>query len=386
MIKKVIIGVLILLLLLTGALGTYSYNLSKEIGTLTQQLSTFQQEEAAHISALSSELATFRGETLVRIGSLDDELEGVAAALEQSVMDTSGIYQRVSPAIVKISDGEKIIGTGFVLDSEGYIITPHHVVQDRVQIDVILPDGAISAATIVGTCEYSDIAVLTLKEALTVEALTLVDSATVEIGESVIVIGNPLELSGTITSGIVSQTDRFVEIRYDLGSGWVANLIQFDAAVNFGNSGSPLLNSSGEVIGMVIGRVDPNLGDGIYYAVSSNKVRRVADSLIDHGSFDYPWLGVEIANLTPETVRARNLETVNGILVKGVITDTPAEAAGVKVNDIIVGINETAIGEVADLTCYLGEYVSQDEVVTLELIRDGTKLELSITVGKRPDL
>ena len=386
MIKKVIIGVLILLLLLTGALGTYSYNLSKEIGALTQQLSTFQQEEAAHIGALSSELATFRGETLARIGSLGDELEGVAAALEQSVMDTSGVYQRVSPAIVKISDGEKIIGTGFVLDPEGHILTPHHVVQDRAQIDVILPDGAISAATIVGTCEYSDIAVLTLKEALTVEALTLVDSATVKIGEPVIVIGNPLELSGTITSGIVSQTDRFVEIRYDLGSGWVANLIQFDAAVNFGNSGSPLLNSSGEVIGMVIGRVDPNLGDGIYYAVSSNKVRRVADSLIDHGSFDYPWLGVEIANLTPETVRARNLETVNGVLVNGVITDTPAEAAGIKVNDIIVGINETAVGEVADLTCYLGEYVSQDEVVTLELIRDGAKLELSITVGKRPDL
>ncbi len=381
-----IIGVLILLLLLTGALGTYAYNLSKEIGALTQQLSTFQQEEAAHIGALSSELATFRGETLARIETLNDELEGVAAALEQSVMDTSGIYQRVSPAIVKISDGEKIIGTGFVLDSEGHILTPHHVVQDRAQIDVILPDGAISAATIVGTCEYSDIAVLTLKEALTVEALTLVDSATVKIGEPVIVIGNPLELSGTITSGIVSQTDRFVEIRYDLGSGWVANLIQFDAAVNFGNSGSPLLNSSGEVIGMVIGRVDPNLGDGIYYAVSSNKVRRVADFLIDHGSFDYPWLGVEIANLTPETVRARNLETVNGILVKGVITDTPAEAAGIKVDDIIVGIDETAIGEVADLTCYLGEYVSQDEVVTLELIRNGAKLELSITVGKRPDL
>jgi len=382
-INRVIIGMLSFLLIVTGALCAYSYNLSKEINAMTQQLSVLEEEEAASIDALSGELATFKGDTLARCGTLEDELEGVATALEQSAMDASGIYQRVSPAIVGLSDGEKIIGTGFVLDPKGYIVTPQHVVQDRVQIDVILSDGTISAATIVGTCEYSDIALLVLAESLTVEALTLVDSATVEVGEPVIVIGNPLELSGTITSGIVSQTSRFVEIRYDLGSRWVANLLQFDAAVNFGNSGSPLLNSKGEVIGMVIGRVDPNLGDGIYYAVSSNKVKRVADSLNEQGCFDYPWLGVEIANLTPEVVRARKLETVNGILVKGVMTGEPAEAAGIEVDDIIVGINGTAIREVADLTCYLGEYVSPGEVVTLELIRDEAKLELSLMVGKR---
>jgi len=374
---------LIFLLVLTGALCTYSYNLGKEINALTQQLSVFQKEEAVHIGALSDELTTFRGETLARIETLDDELSSVASQLSESVIDVNGIYQRVSQAIVKISDGQKIIGTGFVLDPEGHIVTPHHVVQDRAQIDVILPDGTISAATIVGTCEYSDVAVLTAEEASDIEAPTLVDSTTVKVGEPVLVIGNPLDLSGTITSGIVSQTNRFVEIRYESGTRWVANLIQFDAAVNFGNSGSPLLNSRGEVIGMVIGRVDPNLGDGIYYAVSSNKVKRVADSLIDRGFFDYPWLGVEITNLTPETVRARNLETINGALVKGVITDTPAEAAGIKVDDIIVGIDGAAIWEVADLTSYLGEYGGRDEVVTLELIRDGAKLELSLKVGRR---
>jgi len=375
---------LIFLLVIIGALGTYSYNLSKEINVLTQQLSVFQEEEAAHIGALSNELTTFRGETLARIETLDNELSGVAIQLSESVIDLNEIYQRASQAIVKISDGESTIGTGFVLDSEGHIVTPHHVVQDRAQIDVILPDGTISAATIVGTCEYSDIAVLTAEEASDIGALALVDSTTVKVGEPVIVIGNPLELSGTITSGIVSQTNRFVEIRHDSGSRWIANLIQFDAAVNFGNSGSPLLNSKGEVIGMVIGRVDPTLGDGIYYAVSSNKVRRVADSIIDQGSFDYPWLGVEIANLNPETVRARNLETINGVLVKGVMAGDPAEVAGIKVDDIIVSIKGMAIWEVADLTSYLGEYMSRDEVVTIELIRDGTKLELSLKVGKHP--
>jgi len=205
----------------------------------------------------------------------------------------------------------------------------------------------------------------------------------VKVGEPVIVIGNPLGLPEAITSGIVSQTNRFAEVGYDTKTQWVASIIQFDAAVNFGNSGSPLLNSKGEVIGMVIARVDPTLGDGVYYAVSSNKVRRVALSLIERGSFDYPWLGVEIANLTPETARARNLETVNGALVKTVMPATPAEAAGIKVDDIIVAINGTLVQEVADLTCYLGEYASPDDEVTLALIRDGAKIELPVKVGKR---
>jgi len=384
MINKVVIGMLIFLLVLTGALCTYSYKLSREVSFLTEQLLSFQEKEEARIGALSSEWTTFRGETLASIETLDGELRSVASRLSESVVDVSEIYQKVNQAVVKINNGQGTIGTGFVLDSEGHIITPQHVVQGQPQIDVILSDGTVSAATIVGTCEYSDVAVLKAKEVLDVEALTLVDSATVRAGEPVVVIGNPLELPETITSGIVSQTNRFVEISYELSSRWVTNLIQIDAAVNFGNSGSPLLNSRGDVIGMVIGRVDPNVGDGIYYAVSSNKLKKVADSIIDRGFFDYPWLGVKIANLTPETVRARNLDTTNGVLVKGVMSGDPAETAGIEVDDIILGINETAVRSVADLTSYLGEYTNRGEVATIELIRDGTKLELSVTVGKRP--
>jgi len=384
MINKVVIGMLIFLLVLTGALCTYSYKLSMEVSFLTEQLLSFQEKEETRIGALSSEWATFRGETLASIETLDGELSSVASRLSESVIDVSEIYQKVNQAVVKISNGQGTIGTGFVLDSEGHILTPYHVVQDQPQIDVILSDGTVSAATIVGTCEYSDVAVLKAKEVLDVEALTLVDSATVRAGEPVVVIGNPLELPETITSGIVSQTDRFVEISYELSSRWVTNLIQIDAAVNFGNSGSPLLNSRGDVIGMVIGRVDPNVGDGIYYAVSSNKLKKVADSIIDRGFFDYPWFGVKIANLTPETVRARNLDTTNGVLVKGVMSGDPAETAGIEVDDIILGINETAVRSVADLTSYLGEYTNRGEVATIELIRDGTKLELSVTIGKRP--
>jgi len=382
MFNKLIIGILVFLLVLIGILGAYAFNLVEEIDALSQQLIVSQEQQAAQISTLSDELATFRGETIARIDALDDELGSVTTGLEQSVINAGKLYEEVSKGIVRISDGEKVVGSGFVFDADGYVVTPQHVVEGQAQIDVILPDGSISAATIIGSCEHSDIAVLTLEHELAVEAIALADSTTVRVGEPVVVIGSPLDLPGTITSGIVSQTRRFVEVEYDSKTCWVANLIQFDAAVNFGNSGSPLLNSKGEVIGMVIARVDPKLGDGVYYAVSSNKVKRVALSLIDRGFFDYPWLGIEIVNLTPETVRTRNLETVNGVLVKKITADSPAEAAGIKANDVMVAIDGRTVRQVADLTWYLGEYKSPDEAVALALIRDGAKLELSLKLGK----
>jgi len=382
MFNKLIIGILVFLLVLIGILGAYAFNLVGEIDALSQQLTVSQEQQAAQISTLSDELATFRGETIARIDALDDELGSVTTGLEQSVINAGKLYQEVSKGIVRISDGEKVVGSGFVFDADGHIVTPQHVVEGQAQIDIILSDGSISAVTIIGSCEHSDIAVLTLEHELAVEAIALADSTTVRVGEPVVVIGSPLDLPGTITSGIVSQTHRFVEVGYDSKTRWVANLIQFDAAVNFGNSGGPLLNSKGEVIGMVIARVDPKLGDGVYYAVSSNKVKRVALSLIDRGFFDYPWLGIEIVNLTPETVRTRNLETVNGVLVKKITADSPAEAAGIKANDVMVAIDGRTVRQVGDLTWYLGEYKNPDEVVTLALIRDGAELELSLKLGK----
>ena len=404
MFNKVIIGMLVFLLVLTGTLCAYAFDLAEEIHALSERLTVSQEEidasrkqllasekeQAAQISVLRRELATFRGQALARIDGLDNalggvatEVRGVANELEQSVINAAKLYPEVSKGIVRISDGEKTVGSGFIFGADGHIVIPYHLVEGQDQIDVILPDGSTSAGAIIGTCEHSDIALLTLEQGLTMETLTLADSTTVRAGEPIIVIGNPFELPGTITSGIVSQTHRFVEVTFDSKTRWVANLIQFDAAINFRSSGSPLLNSKGEVIGMVIARVDPKLGDGVYYAISSNKLKRVAHSLIGRGSFNYPWLGVEIANLTPETVRARNLETANGALVKKIIADSPAEVAGVKVNDVIVGIDELTVQEVADFTCYLGEYKSPGDVVTIALIRDGTKLEPSLKIGKR---
>lgn len=425
MTNKVVISILVFLLILSGGLCYYSYTLSQQIYSLGTQLTAFQEEQATRTRALDDELTTLQLESLARfnivqnemdetqakiddvsgdlssakarIGTLENDvdrtmtsiddleiqIESVAGDLSRNVMNASEIYQRVSQATVRIGDGERTIGSGFILDSESHIVTAQHVVENLSEIYVTLPDGRVFKVTDTRGSTFSDIAVLTIDGELLIEPPPLADSSKANIGEPVAAIGNPFELPETLTTGIISQTKRFAEIKYDSQTRWVANLIQFDAAVNFGNSGCALLNSRGEVIGMVIARVNPDEGDGIYYAVSSNKLKKVTDSLIDRGFFDYPWLGVNIANLTPQTVKARNLETANGALVTSVFANSPAKTAGIKVDDIIVGIDGFIVRDTADLTSYLGENKSPNELATIVLIRGTNKLELTLEIGKR---
>jgi len=425
MANKVIIGILVLLVILMGGIGYYSYTLNQQIDALGEQLTTFETEQAARIDAVSDELTTLRRETLssintledkigetlaeidtlkeeigvtqTRIASLEGDIEGVTSQVDiledrlagavaefsRSVIDASEVYQKVGQATVRINDGQNTVGSGLILYTEAHVVTAYHVVENLSRIYVMLPDGRISKATSVGHCQVSDIAVLKLEDELAIEPPPLADSSKVRIGEPVAAIGSPLDLRDTLTAGIISQVNRFAEIQYDMQSRWVANLLQFDAAVNFGNSGGPLANSDGEIVGIVIARVHPTEGDGIYYAVSANKVKRIAAVLIAQGSYDYPWIGVGIANLTPQIVQDRALETTNGVLVGSVFSDSPAEAAGIKVDDIIISIDGVLVRNSADLTSYLGEFKSPGDAATLGLTRGTTQLELSIEVGTR---
>jgi S1-C subfamily serine protease len=361
-----------------NAWGEALDNTQNKIDALEEEISSTQHK----IGALEEET----GGILAEIGSLDKEIKTLATKIPESGIDAMSIYQKVSPSVVRISSGDEVIGSGFIIDAEAHVVTAYHVVEQSPKINVILPDGNFSAAEIIGISKHSDVAVLKLEKQLLTQPLPLANSATVRIGEPVLVIGSPFELTETLTAGIVSQINRLAQIEYATEVRWVPNLIQFDAAVNFGNSGCPLFNAKGEVIGMVIARVHPQDGDGIYYAVSANKLERVAASLINQGFFDYPWLGVEIANLTPTVGQSRGLKTINGTLVKGVIIGSPAEAAGIKVDDIITAIEGRAIKNVTDLISYLGENTSPGDKITLELIRDGIKLELPVEIGKHPYL
>lgn len=310
MLNKVIIVVLTFLLIIIGVLGAYSFNLNKEIVILTQlQEDTNHQIRSMQISiySLNTKMTYLKEDITSHITDIEDiasqitdignKISVLSTKIEDipSPLDTEGLYQKVKGGIVEIvteTQGiEKVAGSGFVFDDEGHIVTAYHVVKDANKVNVILHDGTISAVSVVGYGPYSDIAVLRPEQSVVTEALILGDSKTVVIGEPVIVLGSPFELSGTMTSGIISQKDRFIEVEYNGNERrWVANIIQYDASVNFGNSGGPLINDKGEVIGLVIARVNPQEGDGIYYAVSSNKLKRVAASIIDHGFFDYPWL------------------------------------------------------------------------------------------------
>ncbi len=427
MVNKIIIGILVLLVVLMGGIGYYYYTLDQQIDYLGERLTAFETEQAARIESLRDELTGLWKEAVgklaalqeqieatrtdvdavqaetgtieKRIADIEDEIAGVTSevdildshltdvvnAISGTVMDAGEIYEKVSRVTVRISNGQSTVGSGFILDNERHVITAQHVVDGFYPIYVILHDGMISSATIIGQCKFSDIAVLKLDKNPGIEPLLLADSSQVRIGEPVVAVGSPLDLRDTLTAGIISQTNQYAEIQYDMQSRWVTNLLQFDAAVNAGNSGCPLANADGDIIGIVVARIYPTEGDGIYYAVSSNKVRRVTEAIIEQGFFEYPWIGVNIADLTPQFARQNGMETANGVLVGGVISGSPAEAAKIKTNDIIISINDVPVRDSAEITSYLGEYTTPGDIATLKIIRFSSEMELFVEIGPREE-
>jgi len=422
---KVVIGISVFFLVAIGALGYYTFDLNREIRTLSDELTTYREEADTQVDTLddilSDELTTFRGETDTQIGklsdelttfkretdtqigklsdelttvrretdteigTLNDELKNVSHEISQSVINVSNIYERARKGVVKVFVGNEEAGSGFVFGSEGYIVTNHHLVEKAIgasaiaydiKVDVILYDGTIVPASVVGSCQYSDIAVLKLEEELSLEPLELADSDDAAIGEPVLVIGNPAGLPETVASGIINQKGGFIAFG-GKGTYYTANLIQYDAATNFGNSGGPLLNSNGKVIGLVVTGINPVIGERINYAISSNKVERVARSIIGDGSFDNPTLpgNWTLEDLTLEEASSKNLETAGGILV------TKANATAIfEVDDIIVAIDGVTVRRVADLFNYLGEHKNVGDIVKLNIVGKQTKKEISVTL------
>ena len=396
MMNKVILGLLIGLLVLVGGLGYYAWTAQQQLDLMREELSAFQDEQAARTEAISSELTSLNNElqsgldslgadidenasqitdlqddtdssqdvlqslekevsdNLDRIDTLDEKLSETVFFAD-SVINAPDLYRRVSEAVVRISNGQGTAGSGFIYDSEGHVLTAYHVIDGLDEIYAVMPGGKIYPADVVGSCALSDVAVLQLDDEPGVEPLGIADSNRVEVGDPVAAIGSPFDLPESLSTGIVSQVNRYAEITQDGQTRWVANLIQFDAAVNFGNSGGPLFGSDGNVIGLTIARVEPAEGDGIYYAVSSNKFKRVADAIIDQGRFDYPWLGVSISDLTPQQVQELALESIHGVLVNQVIAGSPAGEAGVQADDIIIAIDGAEVENLAVLRGLVGQ-------------------------------
>jgi putative serine protease PepD len=261
-------------------------------------------------------------------------------------------------------------GSGFVLDDEGHIATNQHVVDGATSITVTFADGRTASAKVVGTDASTDVAVIKAdapKSAL--HPLTLADSARVQVGDGVVAIGSPFGLEGTVTTGIVSGLGRTINAPNGFT---ISGAIQTDAAINHGNSGGPLLDSAGRVIG-INAQIESESGgnDGVGFAIPSSTVRRVAQQLISGGTVAHAYLGVQLADAT------------GGAGVAQVRADGPAGDAGLRAGDVVTAIDGKPVRSADALVAAVDEHEPGDEV-TLKVRRDGRLRDVNVTLGTRP--
>ncbi len=266
-------------------------------------------------------------------------------------------------------------GSGFFIDAAGFIVTNEHVIRNADRIRVRLADGREYKATVQGADAATDIALLKI-DAGQLSALTLADSDALRVGDPVIAIGNPLEYEHSVTAGIVSAKGRKV-----YGEQPFEDFIQTDAAINRGNSGGPLLNKSGEVVGVnTVIRVDSR---GISFAVPSNVVRRVVEQLRTTGAVARGYLGLRPETLTEEFREGLGLGNLQGVLVAYVSPDTPAARAGLQPYDVITTLNDRPLTHADDFFSFVASSQPQQQIV-VSLVRAGQKMTMHVTLDRRP--
>jgi S1-C subfamily serine protease len=328
------------------------------------------------------------------------------AAMQQSVPDLvsleislTDLYERINPGVVAIRVLSSLggsQGSGFVIDKDGHIITNYHVVEEATRVEVAFPSGLKAYGTILGTDTDSDLAVIKV-DAPPEELfpLPLGDSDQIKVGQTVVAIGNPFGLSGTMTIGIVSGKGRTLESLRAAPSGanfTAGDVIQTDAAINPGNSGGPLLNLQGEVIGVnrAIRTNNFNIqgeptNSGIGFAVSVNIVKRVVPSLIAEGNYNYPYLGISaLPEITLAAKEELSLPVTQGVYVTEVTPNSPAAQAGIRVQDILVEADGRQLRDFSDMIAYLFNNKSPGDTVDFKVLRNGREVSLTVALGSRP--
>jgi serine protease Do len=271
------------------------------------------------------------------------------------------------------------LGSGFIIDTSGIVVTNNHVIADADEINVILNDGTKIKAELVGVDKKTDLAVLKFKPVKPLIAVKFGDSDKLRLGEWVIAIGNPFSLGGTVTAGIVSARNR------DIASGPYDNYIQTDAAINRGNSGGPLFNLDGEVIGVNTLIISPTGGSiGIGFAVPSKTVAGVVDQLRQFGELRRGWLGVRIQQVTDEIAESLNIKPARGALIAGVEDKGPAKPAGIEPGDVVVRFDGKDIKEPKDLSRVVADTAVGKEVDVV-IIRKGQEETRKVTLGRLED-
>lgn len=269
-------------------------------------------------------------------------------------------------------------GSGFIISSEGHIVTNNHVIDDADQIQVSLADGRTLPATVVGRDPKTDLAVIRIQSDQPLPFVELSDSAEARVGDWVLAIGNPFGLGGSVNAGIISARGR------DIQSGPYDDYLQIDAQINRGNSGGPLFDSRGRVIGVNTAIFSPSGGNiGIGFAIPAETAEGIVNQLIAKGRVDRGWLGVQIQPVTEEVAESLGLEQAGGVLVANVMPETPALRAGVKSGDIILKAAGQRLADHRELTKLIAQIEAGTEI-ELEVLRDGKLRVIDVVIGEMP--
>jgi serine protease Do len=270
------------------------------------------------------------------------------------------------------------LGSGFIISSDGIVVTNNHVVGESEKIEITLKDGSHFPARLLGKDDKTDLAVLKIDADRPLPSVGWGDSDKMRVGDWVVAVGNPFGLAGTVTAGIVSSRGR------DLGSGPYDDFIQIDAPLNTGNSGGPLFNSDGQVVGVNTAIFSPNGGSiGIGFAIPSNSAEKIVAELREKGSVQRGWLGVAIQPVTPEVADSLGLSKPDGALVATVTEGSPAAKAGVRQGDVVLGFNGTPVTTPRDLSRAVADSAIHSKA-TLAVWRDNREVNLDVRVGEMP--
>jgi S1-C subfamily serine protease len=349
-------------------------------------------------SMIKPEIVVTNGHDISVVGETTPSYSTKLSLIEIFENSEAGVVrvnvQRIEDAIIPTG-----VGSGFVFDKKGHVITNAHVVGGATKVVVTFLDGRSYNADVIGVDNFTDIAVIKVNADLALlHPLPLGDSSNLQVGEPIAAIGNPFGLSGSMTSGIVSQLGRLLPS----GAGYsIPDVIQTDAAINPGNSGGPLLNMRGEIVG-VNTAIQSATGEftGVGFAVPSQTVAKIVPSLIQNGEYKHPWIGISGRDIDPDLAKVLDLNDAVGFLVVTVIPDSPASKAGLHGSeniedvdgiqytiggDIILSVDGLEVRKISDILIHLQRAKSVGDDLVLEILRDGRTSNFTVVLGERPN-
>ena len=373
---------------------------------VTNETHTHSVDEIAGVKQSIESVAGKAGgvaDVVEKVEAIEKKVEAIAEMIEADVeFSLAEVFAMAEESVVQVNvlrgdDGG--IGSGFVYSNEGHIITNQHVVQDSSKVTVTFLDGESYIGDVIGIDRDLDIAVVKVNalNSTRLHPLTIGDSSKLTVGEKITAIGNPFGLSGSMTSGIVSQIGRLLP--QDTGYS-IPNVIQTDAAINPGNSGGPLFNMRGQVVGINTA-IQSTTGEftGVGFAVPSNTVKKVVPVLIRDGEFKHPWMGISGTDVGPELAEMRDLKSSKGFVVISVIEGSPAEKAGMKGvtqtrekdgrefpvdGDIIIAIDGKTVRKISDILIHLQREKTIGDEMILTVLRTGVSFDLTMILEERP--